>query len=103
MAATIDVTGTLLPAGQVLWMLNMAGGLPEAVIRPVTELAALAAGAVAKRPGEVLACAPSRTGPVLRGLVAARVAVPGPFLRRENVLIATGGTQALDLIGKILL
>lgn len=100
---TNDITQTFLSAGQISGMINMAGGLPDPSTWPVTDLSALAAAAVAQHPHEALAYAPIEGLPVLRDLIAQRFSVPGMRLARENVLITTGGMQALDLVGKVLL
>lgn len=100
---TNDVTQTFLSAGQIPGLINLAGGLPDPVTWPVAELSELAARAVADHPGEALAYAPIEGLPTLRDLIAARFSAPGLHLTRANVLITTGGMQALDLIGKVLL
>jgi 2-aminoadipate transaminase len=69
---------------------------------PVTELADLARKAVADHPRDALAYAPIEGLPELRDLIAARFSAPGLTLTRANVLITTGGMQALDLLGKVL-
>lgn len=103
LAETNDVTQTFLAAGQIPDLINMAGGLPDPAIWPVSDLSILAAKAVADYPGEALAYAPIEGLHGLRDLVAARFSANGLCLTRENVLITTGGMQALDLIGKVLL
>ncbi len=100
---TNDVTQTFLAAGQIPGLINLAGGLPDPVTWPVDDLSKLAAKAVANHPAEALAYAPIDGLPILRDLIAARFSVPGLTLTRDNVLITTGGMQALDLIGKALL
>ena len=103
LAETNDVTRIFLSAGQVPDLINMAGGLPDPVTWPVADLSALAARAIADHPGEALAYAPIEGLPGLRDLIAARFSAPGLHLTRDNVLITSGGMQALDLIGKALL
>lgn len=100
---TNDVTQTFLAAGQIPGLINLAGGLPDPVTWPVDDLSELAANAVANHPDEALAYAPIDGLPILRDLIAARFSAPGLTLKRDNVLITTGGMQALDLIGKVLL
>lgn len=46
--------------------------------------------------------APIEGLPALRDMIAERFSAPGLGLIRENVLITTGGMQALDLLGKVL-
>jgi 2-aminoadipate transaminase len=99
---TNDVTQIFLSAGQIPGLINMAGGLPDPMTWPVTELADLARKAVADHPRDALAYAPIEGLPELRDLIAARFSAPGLTLTRANVLITTGGMQALDLLGKVL-
>lgn len=100
---TNDVTQTFLSASQIPDLINMAGGLPDPATWPVAELADLAARAISDHPGEALAYSPIEGLPALRDLIAARFDAPGLGLTRDNVLVTTGGMQALDLIGKVLL
>jgi 2-aminoadipate transaminase len=99
---TNDVTQTFLSAGPIPGLINMAGGLPDPVTWPVAELADLAQRAIADQPKDALAYAPIEGLPALRELIAARLSEPGLQLSPANVLITTGGMQALDLIGKVL-
>lgn len=103
LAETNDVTQIFLAAGQIPDLINMAGGLPDPATWPVADLSALAAKAIADHSGEALAYAPIEGLPGLRDLLAARFSAPGLRLTRDNVLITSGGMQALDLIGKVLL
>lgn len=103
LSQTNDVTQLFLSAGQIPDLINMAGGLPEPATWPVPELSAQAAAAVAEHPQEALGYGPIEGLPALRDAIAARFSAPGLTLTRENVLITTGGMQALDLIGKVLL
>ena len=100
---TNNVTQTFLAAGQIPGLINLAGGLPDPATWPVDDLSELAAKAVANHPSEALAYVPIGGLPILRDLIAARFSAPGLLLTRDNVLITTGGMQALDLIGKVLL
>lgn len=97
-----DVTRTFLAAGQIPGLINMAGGLPDPSTWPVPELTALARAAVADHPGDALAYAPIEGLPALRDMIAARFSAPDLALERKNVLVTTGGMQALDLLGKVL-
>lgn len=103
LAESNDVTQMFLSAGQIPGLINMAGGLPDPSTWPVSDLSVLAASAVADHPREALAYSPIEGLPGLRDLIAARFSASGLRLSRENVLITTGGMQALDLIGKVLL
>lgn len=99
---TNDVTQTFLSAGQIPGLINMAGGLPDPVTWPVAELAELARKAVADHPRDALAYSPIEGLPALRDMIAERFSDQRLPLTRQNVLITTGGMQALDLIGKVL-
>jgi 2-aminoadipate transaminase len=99
---TNDVTQIFLSAGQTPGLINMAGGLPDPVTWPIPDLAELARASVADHPCDALAYAPIEGLPALRDMIAARFSAPGLGLIRENVMITTGGMQALDLLGKVL-
>lgn len=103
LSQTNDVTQTFLSAGLIPGLINMAGGLPDPSTWPIPELAELARRAVADHPGDALAYPPISGLPALRDLIAARYSAPGLELTRANVMITSGGMQALDLIGKVLL
>lgn len=100
---TNEVIQTFLAAGQIQGLINLAGGLPEPSTWPVDELAELARRAVADSPGDALAYPPVDGLPDLRDVIARRFSEGPLHLTRENVLITSGGTQALDVIGKALL
>ncbi len=100
---TNDVTQTFLSASRIPGMINMAGGLPDPTTWPVADLSDMAARAVTDHPGDALAYSPIEGLPGLRDGIAERFSAPGLTLTRQNVLITTGGMQALDLIGKVLL
>lgn len=102
LSETNDVTQIFLSAGQIPGLINMAGGLPDPVTWPLPDLAELARSAVADHPGDALAYAPIEGLPTLRDVIAARFSAPDLVLTRDNVLITTGGMQALDLLGKVL-
>jgi 2-aminoadipate transaminase len=100
---TNDVTQTFLSAGQIPDLINMAGGLPEPSTWPVEDLAHLAADVIRRDPHAALAYSPIEGLPALRDAIARRFSTNGLVLTRENVLVTTGGMQALDLLGKALL
>ncbi|QRZ15827.1 PLP-dependent aminotransferase family protein [Paracoccus methylovorus] len=103
LSRTNDVTSVFLAAGRVPGLINLAGGLPEPSVWPVDELADLAAQAIRSHPDETLGYGPIPGLPALRDLIAARFSTDTLRLSRENVLITTGGMQALELMGKVLL
>lgn len=99
---TNDITRMFLAAGQIPDLVNLAGGLPEADTYPVAELSELARKAVADHPADTLNYPPIEGVPALRAAVADRYSSDNLRLGAENVLITSGGLQALDLIGKVL-
>ncbi|WP_394890445.1 PLP-dependent aminotransferase family protein [Mesorhizobium sp. AaZ16] len=102
LSETNDVTQTFLSAGEIPGMINLAGGMPDPSLWPTTELSELAARAVSDHRGDALGYSPIEGLPGLRDLIAARFCGPGLSLTRRNILITTGGMQALDLLGKVL-
>ncbi len=103
LGGTNEITRMFLAAGKVPGLINMAGGLPEPETYPVKELAEIAERAVSKYPQESLNYPPIEGLPDLRDRLAARFSNADLRLSRENVLVTSGGMQALDLIGKVLL
>ncbi|QEW18718.1 2-aminoadipate transaminase [Marinibacterium anthonyi] len=103
LSQTNDVTQTFLSAGRIPDLVNLAGGLPDPSIWPVQALAAHAQSAVADHPEETLAYSPIDGLPGLRDIIAARFSRGDLRLTRDNVMVTTGGMQALDLVGKVLL
>ena len=100
---TNDVTATFLAAGRVPGLINLGGGLPDTSVWPVPELAELASAAISKHATETLAYTPVAGSPKLRDLIAERFSGDGVKLTRDNVLITSGGAQALGLLGTVLL
>lgn len=100
---TNDVTQTFLAAGQIPGLVNLAGGLPEPATWPVEDLSEIAARAVRDHAAQALAYTPIDGLPGLRDRIAAQYSTGALRLARDNVLITTGGMQALDLLGKVLL
>ncbi|WP_347265811.1 PLP-dependent aminotransferase family protein [Paracoccus sp. (in: a-proteobacteria)] len=103
LSRTNDVTSFFLAARQNPDLINLAGGLPEPGTWPVADLAELAAAAIREHPEETLGYGPIPGLPALRDLIAARYSTGALQLTRDNVLITTGGMQALELVGKVLL
>lgn len=98
-----DVTKTFLTAGRIPGLINMAGGLPAPETYPVAELAELARKVIDQHPQDTLGYGPIEGLPELRDALARQFSSPGLELRRENVLVTSGGMQGLDLIGKVML
>ena len=103
LSTTNDVTRTFLAASQMPDVINIAGGLPEASLYPVEELAETAARVIREQPADALNYSPIEGLPPLRDALAKRFSNGALSLTHENVLIVSGGMQALDLIGKALL
>lgn len=103
LSQTNDVTQTFLAAGRIPGLINLAGGLPDPSVWPVKALAGHAASAVADHPEETLAYSPIDGLPGLRDAIAKRFSRGDLHLSRDNVMVTTGGMQALDLVGKVLL
>ncbi len=101
MGETNEVTRTFLGAASIPGMINLGGGLPDPATFPTEELAELARAAVADHPAESLGYAPIEGLPDLRAALARRYSTGALKLGPENVLITTGGMQALDLVGKL--
>ncbi|HVJ52529.1 MAG TPA: PLP-dependent aminotransferase family protein [Aliidongia sp.] len=103
LGTTNDVTRTFCAAAETPDLINLAGGLPPADIYPAAQLAALSRQVVAQHPEDTLGYGPVEGLAPLRDALAARFSSPELRLRRENVLVTSGGMQGLDLIGKVLL
>ncbi|MEX0282756.1 MAG: PLP-dependent aminotransferase family protein [Arenibacterium sp.] len=103
MGQTNDVTRMFLAAGEIPGLINLAGGLPDPSLYPSEALASLSEQVLKDNPAEALNYAPIEGTGALRDLIAARFSRPGFSLSRDNVLITSGGMQALDLVGKVLL
>ena len=99
---TNDVTATFLAAGQIPGLINLGGGLPEPSTYPAAELSALAGRAIEEHPHATLNYPPIDGLPALRDLLAKRFTTDTLHLTRDNVIITSGGMQALDLVGKVL-
>ncbi|MGP6088762.1 aminotransferase-like domain-containing protein [Antarctobacter jejuensis] len=100
---TNDVTQTFLAAGRIPGLVNLGGGLPDPSTWPVAELSEFAARAVADHPGDTLAYSPIDGLPELRDRIATDHSSDTVRLTRQNVIVTTGGSHALELTGKILL
>lgn len=100
---TNDVTATFLGAGRIPGLINLGGGLPDNTIWPIAKMADLAAKAVTDHSAESLAYTPVAGMPKLRELIARRYSDEHVTLTADNILITTGGSQALSLIGMVLL
>jgi 2-aminoadipate transaminase len=100
---TNDVTKTFLSAGQIPNLINLGGGLPDPSTWPVAELAELAALSVTETTQAALSYSPIEGLSELRDLVSKRYSTPDLRLTRTNVLITSGGMQALSLVGNVLL
>lgn len=82
--------------------INLAGGLPAPELYPVDAVAAATRRALDRFGARALAYGPVAGLPELRAFLAARYSRPGRRLGPENVLVTSGGLQALDFIGRVL-
>jgi 2-aminoadipate transaminase len=103
LGATNDITRSFLAAARVPGLINLAGGLPAPESYPSAELAAIARAVIEQHPQDTLGYGPVEGLPELRDAIARRFSAPNLRLARENVLVTSGGMQALDLVGKVLL
>jgi len=84
-------------------MISFAGGLPAAELFPL-ERVRQATEAVLQHQGQrALQYGPTEGLPELRQWIARRFSGPDEAIGPENVVIVSGGQQALDLIGRVLL
>ncbi len=84
-------------------LISFAGGLPAPELFPVEALAEAARVVLRDRPGAALQYGETEGVGELRDWIAARHSTSSRPLTRENVLIASGAQQGLDLIGRIFL
>jgi 2-aminoadipate transaminase len=98
-----DLTSRFVAAGSIPGLISIAGGLPAPETFPVEDLASLSQAVVNEFPQDSLGYGPTDGLPELRDAIATRFSTKSLRLHRNNVLITAGGTQALDLIGKVLL
>jgi 2-aminoadipate transaminase len=103
LGTTNDLTSRFVAAGRIPGLINVAGGLPDPGTFPTEELAEIAREAVLDHPQDCLGYGPTSGLPELREAIAARYSRRGLRLGPENVLLTASGTQALDLIGKVLI
>jgi 2-aminoadipate transaminase len=82
--------------------INLAGGLPAPEIYPVDAVREATRRALDRFGPRALAYGPVAGLPELRALIARRFSRPGRQLGPENVLVTSGGLQALDFIGRVL-
>jgi 2-aminoadipate transaminase len=83
--------------------INLAGGLPAPELFPVEEVRAATDRALRRFGPRALAYGPVAGLPELRALLARRFSRPGRRLGPENVVVTSGGLQALDFLGRALL
>ncbi|MBE3640439.1 aminotransferase-like domain-containing protein [Mangrovicoccus algicola] len=100
---TNDMTSRFVGAAGIAGLVNVAGGLPDPSLFPSERLADIAAGAIRGTPEVALGYGPTPGLPELRAEIAARFRARGAAVTAENVMITASGSQALDLIGKVLI
>ncbi|HEX4119285.1 MAG TPA: PLP-dependent aminotransferase family protein [Verrucomicrobiae bacterium] len=84
-------------------VISFAGGLPAAELFPIPRVKSALMAVLDEFNGQALQYSATEGLPELRDWLARRYSNRGIRVQRENVLITTGGQQALDLIGRILL
>jgi len=98
---TNHITRTMVGV-QPRGMINLAGGLPAPEIYPVAAVEAATQRALKRFGSRALAYGPVAGLPEMRAKIAERFSKAGRKLGPENVLITSGGLQALDCIGRVL-
>jgi 2-aminoadipate transaminase len=84
-------------------MISFAGGLPAPELFPVAATREACLRVLCDHAPRCLQYGETEGVPELRDWVAARFSRSGHALQREHVMIVSGGQQALDLIGRVLL
>jgi 2-aminoadipate transaminase len=84
-------------------IISFAGGLPAAELFPVARVKSALTAVLDRVGGQALQYSTTEGLPALRDWLAAQFSNGRLRVDRENVLITTGGQQALDLVGRILL
>jgi 2-aminoadipate transaminase len=84
-------------------MISFAGGLPAPELFPVDEIRNAADAILARTGPQALQYSETEGMAELRDWIAAQFSRPHRALTRAHVMITSGGQQALDLIGRVLL
>jgi 2-aminoadipate transaminase len=84
-------------------IISFAGGLPAADLFPIPRVKSALTAVLDRIGGKALQYSATEGLPELRDWVARRFSNDRLRIQRENVLITTGGQQALDLTGRVLL
>lgn len=84
-------------------IISFAGGLPAADLFPVPRIKSALTAVLDKFGGQALQYSATEGLQELRDWIARRFSNDRLRIQRENVLITTGGQQALDLTGRVLL
>jgi 2-aminoadipate transaminase len=84
-------------------MISFAGGLPAPELFPVDRIRQATATVLASKGQQALQYSETEGIAELRDWIAARFSGPRLQFTRANVMIVSGGQQALDLIGRVLL
>jgi len=100
---TNDVTATFLAAAQIPDLINLAGGLPDPSVWPVEPLAQLSQEVLRDDTAAALGYGPVPGLPQLRNALAQRFSTDQLRLTADNILVTTGGTQALAAVAEALI
>src|SRR5216117_3247249 len=84
-------------------MISFAGGLPAPELFPIEQIGRAAQAVLAKAGWQALQYGETAGLVELREWIAERFSRRSPQLTRANVIITSGGQQALDLLGRVLL
>jgi 2-aminoadipate transaminase len=84
-------------------MISFAGGLPAPELFPIEQVKAASEAVLRTNSTRALQYGESEGIPELRDYIARRFSKNEREVKRENVVITSGGQQALDLIGRVLL
>jgi 2-aminoadipate transaminase len=84
-------------------MISFAGGLPAPELFPIDQVKAASEAVLNANGTRALQYGESEGIPELRDYIAKWFSKNGCEVTRENVVITSGGQQALDLIGRVLL
>ncbi|GAX03429.1 aminotransferase [Secundilactobacillus pentosiphilus] len=98
-----DPVGDILKAAADPKVTSFAGGLPAPELFPVEQVKAAADKVLAEKGPAALQYSSAQGVPELRNVVLKRLEVEGIHTTADNVMIATGSQQSIDLTAKMFL
>ena len=81
-------------------VISFAGGLPAPELFPLEDVKIAMSDAMAKHSGNTVQYSFTLGIPMLRELIAKRATERGTESASENIIVTTGGQQALELVGR---